>query len=692
MDVFSVHIVGCTELFSDCPMKNVGVRVSLASISTGQLLKKSEKSQKVLSQYEKCSFIPQFCTCGIDCNSLDSFSAIWDETFIINESSSVLLNPDHVMVFEIIDYTIHPGRHFFNSIAFGILKLKSSDGCSRNTNKQLKVQLYAYPSKFNASVIGSTLPVLSLMESKKAVESVLTVEVDEIFSSEIEQVKDRPENVYQKEVSIRSLDELLDSDAGLSNFNSSDMTNYSVKRVCQIPRYLNVQIPAGEHGALCLRFNRAGTILAAAVQINNDYCLNFYNTSSFSLISTYPAHIDLIYEIAFSYSDEKILSVSSDGNCRIWHGDGTPQPIATLSTTNYLYTAKFHPLDENIVATAGYDGIIRIWDVSTEKVIHTLSEHKTRINSLVFSPNGKQMFAGDASGCISVWDVNLQSDQPFTFQKLVAEGEIKNTNITNLSMGRSNLSLLVTTQDNTVRNFETKVMVPSQRYVGALCSKYMMEASFSPDAKYVFAGSENGSVCVWNVKENEIVSVIEWTHKFKSPVTTIAWNHRFDMCAFSSFGDGEPILVYKDSKYVRAPRRRPIPKKTEDELKEEQEEQKENQSQNQNEKENENENDQSQQSQSKTGTKTGTNTNATSRSVSKPDSGSRPGTRPGSRPGMRPGLNRGIRSPAASGNRSPSQSISNATKQKVSENRSQSQSSDESASDESAPSDDADQF
>ena len=560
MDVFSVHVIGCSEVLSDCPLCNVGVRVSIASISSGQLLKKSDKSSKSLSQYEKSQFVPQFSTRGINCNTLDQWAAVWDETFIVNESAQVLMNPDNVIVFEVIDHTVHPGRHFFNSVAFAFLKVKSSDGHTRNMNKQLKLQLYEYPKNFNASVIGSTLPVLSLLENRKPVDSTLTVQVDEIFSSEIEQVRERPQSVYQKELSYKSVDELLDPDAGLSNFNTDDMTQYSVKRVCQIPRYLNVQIPAGEHGALCLRFNRAGTILAAAVQINNDYYINFYNTSSFNLISTYPAHVDLIYELAFSYNDEKLLSVSSDGTAKVWPGDGTPQPIATLSTSNYLYTGKFHPLNDNIVATAGYDGIIRIWDVPSEKIMYTLSEHKTHINSLVISPNGKQMFAGDANGCISVWDINLQGEQQFLFQKLVQEGEIKNTCITNLSMGRSNLSLLVTTQDNTVRNFETKVMVPSQRYVGTICSKYMMEASFSPDAKYVFAGSENGSVCVWDVKENEIVSVIEWTHKFKNPVTTITWNHRFDMCAFSSFGSGEPILVYKDSKFVRAPRRRPIPK------------------------------------------------------------------------------------------------------------------------------------
>ena len=125
-------------------------------------------------------------------------------------------------------------------------------------------------------------------------------------------------------------------------------------------------------------------------------------------------------------------------------------------------------------------------------------------------------------------------------------------------MGKSNLSLLVHTQDNIVRNFETKVMVPSQRYVGALCSKYRMESHFSPDGSFVIAGSENGSVMLWTVKGSDPIPVIEWSMKFSHPVTTIAWNPSDHIIAFSSFGTGQPILIYQFKPIVSF-RRRPIP-------------------------------------------------------------------------------------------------------------------------------------
>ena len=112
-DAFSVQVIGCSELVSDCPLKNVGVRVSLASISTGLLLKKKDMSKQVISQYEKSPYIPQFTTRGINCSKLTASSALWNETFIVNENPSVLFNQDTIMLFEIIDFTIHKKKAFF---------------------------------------------------------------------------------------------------------------------------------------------------------------------------------------------------------------------------------------------------------------------------------------------------------------------------------------------------------------------------------------------------------------------------------------------------------------------------------------------------------------------------------------------------------------------------------------------------
>ena len=168
--------------------------------------------------------------------------------------------------------------------------------------------------------------------------------------------------------------------------------------------------------------------------------------------------------------------------------------------------------------------------------------------SLVFSPDGNSLYAGDSAGIINVVNTNISQNGIDDIRRrlIVREPELVRCGITHLSMERSNYLLLVQSKDSMLRVFETKVMVPSQRYSGIICKKFRMNSTFSPDGQYILAGSEDGSVNLWTVRKAEPVSVNEWSCKFDQPVTAVAWNRVENMVAFSSFGESQPILVFYD--------------------------------------------------------------------------------------------------------------------------------------------------
>ena len=555
-DIFSVKVFGCTEVVGDCPLRNVAVRVSLASVKTGELVEKHDKSSSTFSQHEKSDVVPQACTHGVCCAEISALAAVWNETFVFNEPVGTLLDDEVCLFFEIIDLTIHPKRHCFNSIAWAFLRVHQE-----NLGKVNVLRLFSYPSKFNATVQGVNLPVVQLMENRKPLNAKLTVKVERAEAKEVEEVGKRPESPFQREVADKGVDELLDSEEmeEEEDIDDSDMdTDIIPMRQCVIPRRLAAQIPAGENGVLAMRFNRKGTYLAVALQMDGGYWIQFYDCRSMNLVDAIKAHVDLIYELAFSTNDRNLLSVSSDGMAKVWSAESPRVEKMTLAHPSYVYTGKFHPTKDQYVATAGVDGIVRIWDRKTGKTVKELTDHRTRVNSVVFSPNGRQLFSGDAQGCIGVWDFDLDEHgvEAVSLLRMVKENEIKDCCITHMSMGKSNLSLLVYTHDGIVRNFETKVMVPSQRYVGAKCSKYKMEAGFSPDSSFVYAGSESGSVMLWSVKGSDQIPVIQWNMKFSNPVTSVVWNHAEDMVAFSSFGPGQNVLVFVTDANPRSPKRR----------------------------------------------------------------------------------------------------------------------------------------
>jgi jouberin len=390
----------------------------------------------------------------------------------------------------------------------------------------------------------------------------MTVEVKSESSQEVYEMTDRPTHFFQREVSSEPLAELIEKPEEPEQSEEAEEGDKGEKqrkikerreirpanRRCTIPRRLKAQIPAGERGALALQFNRNGNVLAVAIQELNDYVIQFFDSDGMRKFATVRAHVDLIYELQWSPDDRLLLSASADGMVKVWKGDGKHKLKQTLVHPSYIYSAKFHPQDDRLIVTAGIDRVIRLWDRPREEIMREFAGHETRVNSITFSPDGKNLFSGDADGIIIVWNTDLTERglDGFTRAKIVREGEIMKVPITHLEMGRSNFSLIVQTRDNMVRVFETKVMVPAQRYSGLVCRRFQMMSTFSPDSQFILGGSEDGSVVLWTTKKGEIVAVKEWNCKFDHPVTAVAWNRVENMVAFSSFGDAQPILVFFD--------------------------------------------------------------------------------------------------------------------------------------------------
>ena len=72
----------------------------------------------------------------------------------------------------------------------------------------------------------------------------------------------------------------------------------------------------------------------------------------------------------------------------------------------------------------------------------------------------------------------------------------------------------------------------------------MIRARFSPDGRYVIAGSEDGRVYVWETSSNLRVAAALSIVSYPQPLCDVSWHPTQHVLALTCFGGESPTLIY----------------------------------------------------------------------------------------------------------------------------------------------------
>jgi WD40 repeat protein/tRNA A-37 threonylcarbamoyl transferase component Bud32 len=86
--------------------------------------------------------------------------------------------------------------------------------------------------------------------------------------------------------------------------------------------------------------------------------------------------------------------------------------IGTLKGhTARIAALAYHP-ERNLLASAGYDNTIRLWDLDKRAPLGVLKGHTAHVSSLVFSPDGRLLASGSGDRTVRVWDYERHLANP----------------------------------------------------------------------------------------------------------------------------------------------------------------------------------------------------------------------------------------------------------------------------------------
>jgi len=328
------------------------------------------------------------------------------------------------------------------------------------------------------------------------------------------------------------------SDAGQDILPS---TENALRDALQTSRVRNTVKLDGD-SVLSIAFSPDGRFVAAGTENGSTYLWNISNIPD--QIDVSGQHVGLIWleetvaipgavgsvkSVTFS-PDGKYLasSTSKNGNPSIWSTQTGEQELTLDGNIGFINKIAFSP-DGNTIATAGEDGMVRIWDASngTEKL--TINEHDGyRVTDLSFSPDGQRLASGGDSTYLILSDVStgetLQwyQDNSFlnslafsSYGNLVAFGnagynvkviDLNTDRILNTKFHKDWVSAIAFSPDGNLlasvgldgKGFVIDPNTGKKLFTLSGDKSDILAVAFSPDGKYLATGNNGGEFKIWD--------------------------------------------------------------------------------------------------------------------------------------------------------------------------------------------------
>lgn len=167
-------------------------------------------------------------------------------------------------------------------------------------------------------------------------------------------------------------------------------------------------------------FSSDETLLSSA---GDDGILMIWNVQNGTPLHSIKAHTNWIWCVCFHPEKKVVASASADGTIKLWNAlsgelirnyvDHTsPSLYESKKAHNFfIRTLSFYPGNGNFLISGGVEGLIKLWDVDSGKILYVAHEHNTSVRCMAFSPSGDFLATGDDGGAIKIWKVKISESQ-----------------------------------------------------------------------------------------------------------------------------------------------------------------------------------------------------------------------------------------------------------------------------------------
>ncbi len=144
-----------------------------------------------------------------------------------------------------------------------------------------------------------------------------------------------------------------------------------------------------------------GSIAAVCYQ---DSVIRFYDLINKREVASIDPGLFEAHSISFSPADDVLVSGNNRGGVNVWTMQEGHEKVATLETDNKQILSTAFSIDAKL-ACAGIDGVVNIFDMNTQQILHKLEAHALPIRSVAFSPEDDLLYTASDDRHVNVYDV-----------------------------------------------------------------------------------------------------------------------------------------------------------------------------------------------------------------------------------------------------------------------------------------------